>query len=102
MNLIRVPGCPVRVFRRSWGYTGPALSARHLAPAGLLLSPPSCRPGSQAGVEAVTDVESKQRQDITSASDADPLFGPVASGSLRYLASIAMTALATVVAVGAD
>jgi len=50
----------------------------------------------------VTDVESKQRQDITSASDADPLLGPVASGSLRYLASIAMTALATVVAVGAD
>jgi K+-sensing histidine kinase KdpD len=50
----------------------------------------------------VADVESKLRQDITPASDADPLFGPGASQVLRYLASIAMTALATVVAVGAD
>jgi K+-sensing histidine kinase KdpD len=50
----------------------------------------------------VDDVESKLRQDITPAPDADPLFGPVASELLRYLASIAMTAAATVVAVGAD
>ena len=50
----------------------------------------------------MTDVESKQRQDIAPAAGADPLLGPVASESLRYLASIAMTALATVVAVGAD
>jgi K+-sensing histidine kinase KdpD len=50
----------------------------------------------------VADVESKLRQDITPAPDAEPLFGPVASESLRYLASIAMTAAATVVAVGAD
>lgn len=35
-------------------------------------------------------------------SDADPLLGPVASEVVRYLASIAMTAAATVVAVGAD
>jgi K+-sensing histidine kinase KdpD len=50
----------------------------------------------------VADVESKLRQDITPASDAVPLFGPVASEVMRYLASIAMTAAATVVAVGVD
>jgi K+-sensing histidine kinase KdpD len=50
----------------------------------------------------VADVESKLRQDISPAPDAVPLFGPVASESLRYFASIAMTAAATVVAVGAD
>jgi K+-sensing histidine kinase KdpD len=50
----------------------------------------------------VADVESKLREDITPAPDADPLFGPVASEWLRYLASIAMTAVATVVAVGVD
>ena len=47
-------------------------------------------------------VESKLRPDITPAPDADPLFGPVASKVMRYLASIAMTAAATVVAVGVD
>src|ERR1700682_2735452 len=55
-----------------------------------------------AGVEAVANVESKLRQDITPAPDADPRFGPVASELVRYLASIAMTAAAKVVAVGAD
>ena len=50
----------------------------------------------------MTDVKSKLRQDITPASDAVPLFGPVASELMRYLASIAMTAAATVVAVGVD
>ena len=50
----------------------------------------------------MADVESKLQQDITPAPDAEPLFGPVASELLRYLASIAMTAAATVVAVGAD
>jgi K+-sensing histidine kinase KdpD len=50
----------------------------------------------------VADVESKLQQDITPAPDADPLFGPVASELVRYLASIAMTAAATVVAVGVD
>lgn len=50
----------------------------------------------------MADVESKLRQDISPAPDAVPLFGPVASESLRYFASIAMTAAATVVAVGAD
>jgi K+-sensing histidine kinase KdpD len=50
----------------------------------------------------VADVEPKLRQDITPAPDADPLFGPVASAGLRYLASIAMTAIATVVAVSVD
>jgi K+-sensing histidine kinase KdpD len=50
----------------------------------------------------MADVESKLRQDITPAPDADALFGPVASELMRYLASIAMTAAATVVAVGVD
>jgi K+-sensing histidine kinase KdpD len=50
----------------------------------------------------VADVESKLRQDIKPAPDADALFGPVASESLRYLASIAMTAAATIVAIGVD
>ena len=50
----------------------------------------------------MTDAESKLRQDITPASDAVPLFGPVASELMRYLASIAMTAAATVVVVGVD
>jgi len=50
----------------------------------------------------VAGVKSKMRQDITPVSDADPLLGPVASEVVRYLASIAMTAAATVVAVGLD
>jgi len=50
----------------------------------------------------VADVESKLRQDITPAPEADSLFGPVASELVRYLASIAMTAAATVVAIGVD
>ena len=50
----------------------------------------------------MADVESKLQQDITTASDADPLLGPVASELMRYLASIAVTAAATVVAVGVD
>jgi K+-sensing histidine kinase KdpD len=50
----------------------------------------------------VAGVESKLRQDITPVSDADPLLGPVASEVMRYLASVAMTAAATVIAVGVD
>ena len=50
----------------------------------------------------MADVKSKLRQDITPAPEANSLFGPVASELLRYLASIAMTAAATVVAVGVD
>lgn len=50
----------------------------------------------------MADVESKIRQDITPAPDAAPLLGPVASELMRYLASIAMTAAATVIAVGVD
>jgi K+-sensing histidine kinase KdpD len=53
-------------------------------------------------LKPVADDESKLRQDTTPAPDADPLFGPVASELVRYLASIAMTAVATVVAVGVD
>ena len=47
-------------------------------------------------------VDSKLRQDITPMPDADPLLGSAASEVVRYLASFAMTAVATVVAVGVD
>ena len=50
----------------------------------------------------MADVESKRQQDIAPAPDAAPLFGPAASELMRYLASIAMTAAATVVAVSVD
>jgi K+-sensing histidine kinase KdpD len=50
----------------------------------------------------VAGVESKLRQDIIPMRDADPLSGSVASEVVRYLASFAMTAVATVVAVGVD
>jgi K+-sensing histidine kinase KdpD len=59
-------------------------------------------PKYQAGVEPVADVKSNVRQDITPSSEADPLLSPVASEAMRYLASIAMTAAATIVAVGVD
>jgi K+-sensing histidine kinase KdpD len=67
-----------------------------------LLSANELSPKYLAGVEPVAGGKSKMRQDITPVSDADPLLGPVASEVARYLASIAMTAAATVVAVGAD
>ena len=47
-------------------------------------------------------LESKLRQDITPTPDAEPLLGSVASAVVRYLAAFAMTAVATVVAVGVD
>ena len=50
----------------------------------------------------MADIESKLRQDITPMPDADPLLGPIASVVVRYLASFAMTAVATAVAVGVD
>jgi K+-sensing histidine kinase KdpD len=50
----------------------------------------------------VTDVESKLQHDMAPASDAVPLLGPAASEVARYLASIAMTAVATIMAVGID
>jgi K+-sensing histidine kinase KdpD len=50
----------------------------------------------------MADFGSRLRQDITSVPDADPLFGSLASEVMRYLASFAMTAVATIVAVGVD
>ena len=50
----------------------------------------------------MADLGSKLRQDITSMPDAGPLFGSVASEVMRYLASFAMTAVATTMAVGVD
>jgi K+-sensing histidine kinase KdpD len=82
-------------------YTRLAFQSRDLGLAGLLFSQ-RVVVWRQAGVEAVADVESKRQQDIAPAPDADPLFGPATSELMRYLASIAMTAAATVVAVGVD
>jgi K+-sensing histidine kinase KdpD len=56
----------------------------------------------EAGVEPVAGVESKPRQEITPTPDADRPLGSVASEAMRYLASFAMTAVATVAAVGVD
>ena len=47
-------------------------------------------------------LEAKLQQDISPAADAALPFGPAGSEFVRYLASIAMTAAATVVAVGVD
>ena len=47
-------------------------------------------------------VKSKPRQVITPMPDADPILGPTAPVAVRYLASFAMTAVATAVAVGVD
>ena len=52
-------------------------------------------------------VDSKLQQDLasepnTSEPNADPLLGPATSEAARYVAAIAMTAFATVVAVGID
>ena len=47
-------------------------------------------------------VELKPRQVITPMPDADPLLGPTASAAVGYLASFAMTAVATAVAVGVE
>jgi len=48
----------------------------------------------------MVNIESKLPRDIAPASD--PLLGPLASPVTRYLASIAMIAVATVVAIGVD
>ena len=50
----------------------------------------------------MADLESKLRQDIAPGQDTAPLFGPVTSELARYLASIAMTAAATIMVVGID
>jgi K+-sensing histidine kinase KdpD len=50
----------------------------------------------------VPDAKSKLQQDVTLRPDDDALLGPVASGVARYLAAIAMTAIATILAVGVD
>jgi K+-sensing histidine kinase KdpD len=50
----------------------------------------------------VPGVESKPRQVITPMPDADPLLGPTVPVVVRYLASFAMTAVATAVAVGVE
>jgi K+-sensing histidine kinase KdpD len=50
----------------------------------------------------VAGVESDLRQDIAPMPDTDPVLGSVASEVVRYLASFAMTAVATAVAVGVD
>ena len=87
-------------FPAKLGYTQLAYQGRDLALAGLLLS--RYRPSAKQEWKRWQTLKSKLQQDITTASDADPLLGPVASELMRYLASIAVTAAATVVAVGVD
>ena len=82
-------------------YTRSAYRGHDLALAGLLFRQRVVA-WCQAGVEAVDNVESKLRRDIPPAPDAAPLLGPAASELARYLASIAMTAAATIGAVGVD
>jgi K+-sensing histidine kinase KdpD len=50
----------------------------------------------------MASVGSKLQYDITPDADAEPLLSPAASGVARYLAAIAMTAVATIVAVSVD
>lgn len=47
-------------------------------------------------------IESNLRQDIMPTADASPVLGPGASEVLRYIASFAMIAFATAIAVGVD
>jgi K+-sensing histidine kinase KdpD len=82
-------------------YTRFAYHSRDHGLAGLL-SVNELSPEYWAGVEPVAGVKSKLQQNITPVADADPLLGPVASEVMRYLASVAMTAAATTVAVGVD
>jgi K+-sensing histidine kinase KdpD len=83
-------------------YTRLAYESRNLRSGWIAVQPARCGLTYQTGVEPVAGVESKPRQDITPTPDTDPLLGPVASGVARYLASFAMTAVATVAAVGID
>jgi len=79
-----------------------AYQSRDLRFVWIALQPTRCRLKYRAGVEPVAGLESKLRQDITPTPDAEPLLGSVASEVVRYLAAFAMTAVATVVAVGVD
>ncbi len=54
------------------------------------------------GPEPVVGIESKLRPDIAPKTEADSLLGPAASEAMRYLASIAMTAAAAVVAIAVE
>ncbi len=93
--------CAVLVFRRSLDILGWLIRAA-ISLWLVCSSTAELSPKCQTGVESVADVESKLLQDITPAPDADPLLGPVASELVRYLASIAITAAATIVAIGVD
>ena len=50
----------------------------------------------------MTDVESKLQQDIGPGPDTEPALDPLASTAARYFAAVAMTAVATILAVGVD
>jgi len=50
----------------------------------------------------VADVKSKLQREVRPRLDSEPPLDPVASVAARYLAAIAMTAVATVLAVGVD
>jgi hypothetical protein len=103
---VQVDGTMEFIFMRAHApmklvYTRFAYHSRDHGLAGLL-SVNELSPEYWAGVEPVAGVKSKLQQNITPVADADPLLGPVASEVMRYLASVAMTAAATTVAVGVD
>src|SRR5262245_30215346 len=57
---------------------------------------------SIAGVEPMAGVQSKLRENVGPTPDADADLGSVGSALVRYLASVAMTAVATIAAVSVD
>jgi K+-sensing histidine kinase KdpD len=63
---------------------------------------PAWSPDQPGRSDTVADVESKLQQDIAPDRDDDALLGPLASTAARYVAAIAMTAIATIVAVSVD
>ena len=50
----------------------------------------------------MTDVKSKLQQDIGPGPDAEPALDPLASTAARYFAAVAMTVVATILAVGVE
>jgi K+-sensing histidine kinase KdpD len=50
----------------------------------------------------VEDAKTKLQHEVTPSFDDDLLLGPVASWAARYIAAIAMTAVATILAIGVD
>jgi hypothetical protein len=76
-----------------------AFSARDLA---LVGSSAARLPEMLSRRQPVADINSKLQQDVTARPDDGYALNPVASVAARYLAAIAMTAVATILAVDVD